>query len=32
MVYRGTDTKNQRLLCDIRPLTQARSIAGKEAP
>jgi len=31
LVYRGTDTKNQRLLCDIRPLTQARSIVGKEA-
>lgn len=30
VTYRGTDTKNQRMLCDIRPLTRARSIA-KEA-
>lgn len=30
LVYRGTDTANQRLLDDIRPLTKARSIAQKE--
>ncbi|MCA7945596.1 hypothetical protein [Burkholderia vietnamiensis] len=28
LVYRGTDTKQQRMLNDIRPLTRARSIAG----
>lgn len=30
LVYRGSPTTNQRMLCDIRPLTQARSIAGKK--
>jgi hypothetical protein len=30
VVYEGSDTKNQRLLCDVRPLTKARSIAPLE--
>ncbi|KGV87477.1 hypothetical protein X879_1957 [Burkholderia pseudomallei MSHR3951] len=31
LVYRGTDTPNQRLLNDVRPLTKARSIAQGDA-
>jgi hypothetical protein len=27
LVYKGTNTTNQRLLCDVRPLTKAKSIA-----
>ena len=30
LVYRGSVTTNQRLLCDVKPLTKARSIAQKE--
>jgi hypothetical protein len=32
LVYRGTPAKNRRLLKDVRPLTQARSIAVKVTP